>query len=119
VLRHCQVGHCGILPLCLEPDGGALPKLNGALLILILRKEVAEQPEDFRPISLIHSLTKLISNVLVICLSPHINGLVSNAQSAFICQWGIQDNPLYLYKDDTLRVIETYSLHMQSVHVIP
>jgi hypothetical protein len=27
------------------------------------------------------------------------------------------DNPLYLYKDDPLRVIESYSLHMQSVHV--
>jgi hypothetical protein len=63
---------------------GPLLKLNGALLTLISKKEVSEHPEDFRPISLLHSFAKLISKVLAIHLSHHIDGLVSNAQSAFI-----------------------------------
>jgi hypothetical protein len=61
-----------------------LPKLNGALLTLLPKKEVAELPEDFRPISLIHSFPKLVSKVLVLRLAHHIDGLISNAQSAFI-----------------------------------
>jgi hypothetical protein len=28
-------------------------------------------------------------------------------------------NPLYLYKDDLLRVIESYSLNMHNVHMAP
>jgi hypothetical protein len=63
---------------------GPLPKLNGALLTLLPKKEVAESPGDFRPISLIHSFAKLISKVLAMRLSTQINSLVSQAQSAFI-----------------------------------
>jgi hypothetical protein len=40
--------------------------LNGVLLTLMPKKEVAEQPEDHRPISLIHSFAKMISMVLAL-----------------------------------------------------
>jgi hypothetical protein len=43
---------------------GPLPKLNSALLTFLPKKEVAELPGDFRPISLIHSVAKLITKVL-------------------------------------------------------
>jgi hypothetical protein len=66
--------------------------LNGALLTLLPKKEFAKQPEDFRPISLIHSFAKLVSKVL----APHIDGLISPAQSAFIKNRCIQDNYLYV-----------------------
>jgi hypothetical protein len=75
---------------------GPLPKLNGTLLTLLPKKEVLEQPEDYMPISLMHSFTKLISKVLAIGMSKHINGLISNAQSAFIRGRCIQDNFLYV-----------------------
>jgi hypothetical protein len=73
-----------------------LPKLNVALLTLILKKEVLEQSEDYMPISLIHSFTQLVSKALEIHLSKHIDELISNAQSAFIRRRCIQENFLYV-----------------------
>jgi hypothetical protein len=52
---------------------GPLPKLNGALLTLLPKKEVSEQPEDYRSISLIHSFVKLVSKVLPIRFTRHID----------------------------------------------
>jgi hypothetical protein len=73
-----------------------LPKLNGAVLTLLPKKEVADSPRDFRPISLIHSFAKLVSKVLALRLAPHIDDLISNAHSAFIKNRCIQDNYLYV-----------------------
>jgi hypothetical protein len=39
----------------------------------------------------------LVSNVLALRLAPHIDGLVSNAQSAFIKRQCIHDNYLYVH----------------------
>jgi hypothetical protein len=75
---------------------GPLTNLNGALLALLPKKEVAELLDDFRPISLIHSFAKLVSKVLALRLAPHIDGLISNAQSAFIKNRCIKDNFLYV-----------------------
>jgi hypothetical protein len=63
---------------------------------MLPKKEVSEQSEDYRPTSLIHSFMKLVSKVLAIHLSRHIDGLISNAQSAFIRKRCIQDNFLYV-----------------------
>jgi hypothetical protein len=63
---------------------GPLLKLNGALLTLLPKSEIAERPGDFKPINLIHSFAKLVSKVLALWLAPHINDLISNAQGAFI-----------------------------------
>jgi hypothetical protein len=43
-----------------------------------------------------HSFTKLVSKVLAIRLVPHINGLVSHAQSDFIRRRCIHENYLYV-----------------------
>jgi endonuclease/exonuclease/phosphatase family metal-dependent hydrolase len=75
---------------------GPLPKLNGALLTLLSKKEAVVLPGEFKPISLIHSFVKLVSKVLAFWLSTHIDALVSNAQSAFIKRRCIQDNFLYV-----------------------
>jgi hypothetical protein len=73
-----------------------LPKLNGALLTLLPKSEIAERPSDLRSISLIHSFAKLVSKVLPVWLAPYIDSLVSNVQSAFIqCRY-IHDNYLYV-----------------------
>jgi hypothetical protein len=61
-----------------------MPKLNGALITQLPKREPAELPSDYRPISLIHSFAKLASKVLALRLAPHIYGVVSHAQSALI-----------------------------------
>jgi hypothetical protein len=74
----------------------SLLKLNGALLTLLPKKKVSEYPNEFRPISLIHSFAKLVSKVLALRLAPHMTSLVSSAQSAFVKNRCIQDNLLYV-----------------------
>jgi hypothetical protein len=38
--------------------------LNTTFITLLPKKEVAEQPKDFRPISLVHSLAKLVTKIM-------------------------------------------------------
>jgi hypothetical protein len=60
------------------------------------KKDGAEEVGDFRPISLIHAIAKIISKMLAIRLGPFMSELVSNAQSAFIKKRSIHDNFLYV-----------------------
>ena len=64
--------------------------------MLIPKVEVATEPKDFRPISLIHSFAKLLTKVLSIRLSMYIDKLISTSQSAFIQKRCIQDNFMYV-----------------------
>jgi mannosylglycoprotein endo-beta-mannosidase len=73
-----------------------LAQINGAQVILIPKVEVAAEPKDFRPISLIHSFTKLFMKVLALRLSSYIGKLISKSQSAFIKGRCVQDNFLYV-----------------------
>jgi hypothetical protein len=70
--------------------------LNSANIALLPKKEGAEDISDYRPISLIHAIAKIIAKVLALRLSPLMNDLVSNAQSAFIKKRSIHDNFLYV-----------------------
>jgi hypothetical protein len=70
--------------------------LNSANIALLPKKDGAEEVGNFRPISLIHAIAKIISKMLAIRLSPFMNELVSNAQSAFIKKRSIHDNFLYV-----------------------
>jgi mannosylglycoprotein endo-beta-mannosidase len=65
-------------------------------LVLLPKAEVALEPKDFRPISLIHSFGKLFTKVLALRLGNYIDGLVASAQSAFIKKRCIQDNYVYV-----------------------
>ena len=73
-----------------------LAKINGAQVILIPKVEVAANPKDFRPMSLIHSFAKLFMKVLALRLSGYIDKLISDSQSAFIKGWCIQDHFIYV-----------------------
>lgn len=75
---------------------GALEHINGAQLVLLPKADVASEPKDFRPISLIHSFAKLFTKVLAIRLANYIDGLIAPAQSAFIKKRCIQDNYVYV-----------------------
>uniref|UniRef100_A0A453F5J4 Uncharacterized protein n=1 Tax=Aegilops tauschii subsp. strangulata TaxID=200361 RepID=A0A453F5J4_AEGTS len=86
--------------------GGNLTQLNTALVSLIPKKDGADKISDFRPISLIHSMAKLIAKVLSIRLAAVVQDIISPAQSAFLSSKGIHDS--FLYVQNTVR-----SLHMK------
>lgn len=75
---------------------GALERLNRAQVVLIPKVEVATEPKDFRPISLIHSFAKLLTKVLAIRLAAYIDNLISTSQSAFIRKRCIPENFMYV-----------------------
>lgn len=58
--------------------------LKSANIMLIPKKDGAEDISDFRLISLIPALTKLLAKMIESHLSVHMNDLVSLVQSAFI-----------------------------------
>lgn len=65
--------------------------------MLLPKKNGAQQVGDFRPISLIHSMAKLIAKVLSIRLASVIDQIISPAQSAFQKKKGIHDSYLYVH----------------------
>jgi hypothetical protein len=77
---------------------GSLPLINTANIVLLPKKDGAESMEDFRPISLIHPFTKIITKTLALRLAPHIGTIISPTQSAFIKKRSIHDNFLSVRK---------------------
>ena len=47
--------------------------LNTANVVLLPKKEGAEDISDYRPISLIHAITKIIAKILAVRLAPHMH----------------------------------------------
>jgi mannosylglycoprotein endo-beta-mannosidase len=70
--------------------------LNSANIVLVPKKDGAEQVSDFRPISLIHGFAKIFSKLLALRLQPLMHKLVSTSLSAFIRGRSIHDNFLYV-----------------------
>jgi retron-type reverse transcriptase len=69
--------------------------VNEANIVLLPKNQMAATISEYRPISLINSVAKLITKVLANRLAPHMNELVSHAQNAFIKKRCIHDNFLY------------------------
>jgi hypothetical protein len=61
-------------------------------MILLKKKEDSEEIKDYRPISLIHSFSKLVAKCLANRLAKHLDALVRPNQSAFIRGRCIHDN---------------------------
>lgn len=76
--------------------GGNFADLNKALIALLPKKDEATQLGHFRPISLIHSVAKLIAKVLSIRLGAKMDQIISPAQSAFQKAKCIHDSFLYV-----------------------
>jgi hypothetical protein len=66
--------------------------LNIAYITLLPKKDDAEHPKDFRPISLVHSFAKLLTKILANRLAGQLHQMVSPNQSAFIKGRFIQNN---------------------------
>ena len=62
------------------------------------KNQVASQVSDYKPISLINSMVKIITTLLANRLAPHMNSLVSIAQNAFIKKRCIHDNFIYVQR---------------------
>ena len=57
---------------------------NVMFLVLVPKKREAKDPKDFRPISLVGSLYKLLAKVLANKLKKVVDTLVSNFQNASV-----------------------------------
>ncbi|GKF88919.1 hypothetical protein Tco_0262882 [Tanacetum coccineum] len=78
-------------------DKGFLPKGNNASFIALIPKVLdAKFVNDFRPISLIGSVYKVITKVLATRLAGVISDLVSHTQTAFIANRQILDGPFVM-----------------------
>ena len=77
-------------------NGLGFGKLNEALITLLPKKPDASSLADYRPISLIHSIAKLISKVMSLRIANVIHTLISPAQSAFLRTKCIHDSFLYI-----------------------
>jgi hypothetical protein len=71
--------------------------LNSANIVLLPKKDGAESVSDYRPISLIHAVAKIIAKMMATRLAPFMNFLISRAQSAFIKTRSIHDNYMYVW----------------------
>ena len=65
-------------------SGKFVKSLNSSFIVMVPKKEGADDFKDFRPISLVGSLYKLIAKVLANRLKKVMNRLVNKAQNAFV-----------------------------------
>ncbi|GKA38027.1 RNA-directed DNA polymerase, eukaryota, partial [Tanacetum coccineum] len=78
-------------------DSGGFPRgCNSTFIALIPKVMDAKLVSDFRPISLIGSVYKVITKILANRLSLVISDLVSNTQTAFVKNRHILDGPFIL-----------------------
>jgi hypothetical protein len=70
--------------------------LNQAYVVLIPKKDNPRVVSDYRPISLTHSFTKIISKLLANRLAPVLDSLISTNQTAFIKKRSIHNNFMYV-----------------------
>ncbi|KAK1653855.1 hypothetical protein QYE76_071660 [Lolium multiflorum] len=70
--------------------------INPANVVLLPKKEGADTVADFRPISLIHIVPKIIAKAMAIRLQAKMNDIISPCQSAFISSRSIHDNFMYV-----------------------
>lgn len=68
--------------------------LNNTLITLIPKNESLQKMFHFRPISLCHTLYKVISKVNVACLRPLLPDLISPNETSFVPGRHITDNIL-------------------------
>jgi len=73
-------------------DARSFHLLNGAQMVLLRKTQSPTRLQDYRPISLIHSFSKLFAKCLARRLAPYLKDIVALNQSAFIKDRSIHDN---------------------------
>nr|XP_020175064.1 uncharacterized protein LOC109760667 [Aegilops tauschii subsp. strangulata] len=92
-------------------SGQNFSELNSAHVALLPKKDGTIKMADYHPISLIHSMAKLIAKVMSIRLSKIIHLIISPAQTAFMKTKCIHDS--FMYVQNGVR-----SLHRKSTPVV-
>ncbi|GJR47203.1 hypothetical protein Tco_1315306 [Tanacetum coccineum] len=69
---------------------------NSSFIVLIPKTHNANMVKDFRPITLIGSLYKIIAKILANCLVVVLGDIVNEVQSAFVANRQILDGPFIL-----------------------
>lgn len=81
-------------------NGCGFQCLNEAFITLLPKWPNASSLADYRPISLIHLVAKLVAKVLSLRLAPRLGELVSVNQSAFLAGRCIHDNFMLVQQTD-------------------
>jgi len=99
VLEYCETRyHPKAIMSFFSHHTARLQFINEANIVLLPKIKTASQITDYRPISLINNVVKIVTKILANRLAPHMNSLVSNAQNAFIKKRCIHDNFIYAQK---------------------
>lgn len=95
-------------------DFRGLHVANQALMTLLPKHAEAVEVKDFRPISLIHSVAKLVAKVLSACLAPRMPQIIGPHQSAFIRGRCLHDNfQLVRYTARRLNALKSLALMLK------
>jgi hypothetical protein len=65
------------------------------LFALIPKIPGVVDPKDFRPISMVGSIYKIVAKILANKLKTVLEKIISKSQNAFICGWQILDPILF------------------------
>jgi hypothetical protein len=85
-----------------DGDTRGLERLNKAIIVLLPKRMGASCPANYRPITMVHSFTKLLSKILALRLAPKLDALIDKNQNAFIKKRSIQDNYKYIQRASVL-----------------
>jgi hypothetical protein len=72
--------------------GNTFNLLNTTNIMLLTKKDRTESIGDYRPISLVHSVAKILASIL----APRLHEMVSSSQSAFVKKRCIHDNFVFI-----------------------
>jgi hypothetical protein len=90
-----------------------LDRNNHSYIVLIKKIEDSCSPNDYRPISLLNCLIKLITKALALILQGYLTSLIDLDQSGFIQSRCISDSFIY-----ALEVIQTYKIRKKKTVIL-
>jgi hypothetical protein len=96
MLGHDQVGRSGRFERNVRAERTLLEPPELVNITFIPKKEGVTTIQDYRPISVMHSTTKLLGLVMAHRMAPHLDRIVSKSQSAFIKGQSIHNNFRYV-----------------------